>query len=212
MLGIHDLWLFIAGGILLIVTPGPDMALIAARSSQHGTRAGVAAALGVGVGAFVHIAAAAIGVSAVLMASAWAFTAIKWLGAAYLVYIGVRMIFGSMEARPPADLPVQTTTADLGSMFAQGFLCNVLNPKVAVFFLAFLPQFIDADAPSKVLAFVTLGLMLDAAGTAWNLGVAWAAGRVGALSAFGRFRSWLERAIGALFIAIGVRLALAERP
>jgi threonine/homoserine/homoserine lactone efflux protein len=212
VLGIHDLWLFIAGGILLIVTPGPDMALIAARSTQHGTRAGVAAALGVGVGAFVHIAAAAIGVSAVLMASAWAFTAIKWLGAAYLIYIGIRMIFGSFEAALPAELPARTTTADLSGVFLQGFLCNVLNPKVAVFFLAFLPQFIDAEAPSKVLAFVTLGLMLDVAGTAWNLGVAWVAGRVGALSRLGRFRSWLERIIGALFVAIGVRLALAERP
>jgi threonine/homoserine/homoserine lactone efflux protein len=122
------------------------------------------------------------------------------------------MVFGSFEARLPEAPPGRTTTADLGSVFVQGFLCNVLNPKVAVFFLAFLPQLIDADAPSKVLAFVMLGLMLDVAGTAWNLGVAWVAGRVGALSRLGRFRSWLERLIGALFVAIGVRLALADRP
>jgi threonine/homoserine/homoserine lactone efflux protein len=99
----------------------------------------------------------------------------------------------------------------LGQVFLQGVLTNALNPKVAVFFLAFLPQFVDADAPSKVAAFIVLGLLFDAVGTAWNLAVAWAAGVFAASSAYGRLAAWLERAIGALFVAVGIRLALAER-
>ena len=89
MMGIHDFWLFLAAGLLLNVTPGPDLALIIARSAQHGTRAGIAAALGVGAGAFVHISAAAIGIAALIVASAYAFTVLKWIGAIYLVYVGL---------------------------------------------------------------------------------------------------------------------------
>jgi threonine/homoserine/homoserine lactone efflux protein len=211
-LDIHDLWLFIAGGILLNITPGPDMALVIARSTQHGTRAGVAAALGIGAGAFVHIAAAAIGVSAVLATSAWAFTTLKWAGALYLLYVGFRLIWDSFGASPQKKAPDRTPATTLRAIFVQGFLTNVLNPKVAVFFMAFLPQFIDADSPSKVLAFVTLGLLFDLTGTTWNLAVAWMAGRAGALSAFGRITAWLERLVGALLVGVGVRLALAERP
>jgi threonine/homoserine/homoserine lactone efflux protein len=211
-LGIHDLWLFIAGGVLLNMTPGPDMALIIARSTQGGARAGVAAALGIGAGAFVHIAAAAIGVSAVLVTSAWAFTTLKWAGALYLLYVGFRLVWDSFGASPRRKAPDRMPATTLRAIFVQGLLTNVLNPKVAMFFMAFLPQFIDTDSPSKVLAFVTLGLLFNLTGTTWNLAVAWMAGRVGALSAFGRIRAWLERLVGALLVGVGVRLALAERP
>lgn len=210
-MGIHDLWLFVVAGLLLNLTPGPDMALVIARSARSGARAGSAAALGIGAGCFVHIAAAAVGVSALVMASATAFTLLKWAGGAYLLYVGFKMLCGaSRPAAAEAD-PRAGAEGELRSAFLQGFLTNALNPKVAVFFLAFLPQFIDADAPSKAAAFLALGCLFNVTGTAWNLAVAWFAGRVGASARFGWLRGWIERTLGALFIAAGVRLALSER-
>src|SRR5262249_13739892 len=149
MLGIQDFWIFVLAGLLLNVTPGPDTAYIVGRSAQLGWRGGATAALSIGAGCFVHITAAALGLSAILATSAFAFSVVKWMGAVYLVYIGVRML----TARGP-DAPSDRTDGprrgvSLRTVFWQGFLTNVLNPKVALFFLAFLPQFIRPDAPSK---------------------------------------------------------------
>lgn len=210
-MAVTDLWLFITAGLLLNLTPGPDMALIAARSGQYGVRAGVAAALGVSAGCLVHIAAAALGLSAMMMASAVTFTLLKWLGAAYLVFLGVRMLWGSFKPHDERTAVAGDRPGNLSGIFLQGLLTNALNPKVAIFFLAFLPQFIDVEASSKVLAFVLLGLLFNVNSTLFNVLVAWAAGRVSSSPAFGRVRAWLERAIGALFIGLGIRLALAER-
>jgi len=209
-MGIHDLLLFLAAGLLLNITPGPDMALIIARSTQQGTRAGIAAALGIAAGAGVHIAAAAVGVSAIIMASAWAFTTLKWLGALYLGYIGVRMLWVSFGSRTPLPPRRILPDANFRGILLQGFLTNVLNPKVALFFLAFLPQFIDAGAPSKAAAFVLLGLVFDTTGTAWNLAIAWLFGELGASAGLYRLRPLLDRAVGGLFVALGIKLALAE--
>jgi RhtB (resistance to homoserine/threonine) family protein len=211
-MGIHDLWLFLIAGVLLNITPGPDMALIIARSTQRGTRAGIVAALGVGVGAFIHIAAAAIGISALVVASALAFTVLKWIGAAYLTYLGIQMLRSSFQNKRPLKTPTPLLSNGLRQIFLQGVLTNALNPKVAVFFLAFLPQFVDVDAPAKVAALITLGLLFDAVGTTWNIVVAWFAGRFAASNAYVHLRAWLERAIGALFVLVGIKLALAERP
>ena len=158
MTGVHDLWLFVFAALLLNVTPGPDMALIVARSTRYGTRAGVVAALGVMVGSFIHIIAAAVGISAMIVASATAFAVLKWVGALYLIYMGVCMLFPSLQPRP--RMVARETAQDVspGQIFTQGFFTNVLNPKVAMFFLAFLPQFVDSASPSKVAAFVVLGL------------------------------------------------------
>lgn len=210
-MGIHDLWLFILAGALLNVTPGPDMALVIARSTQHGPRAGIAAALGIGVGTFFHIAAAAVGISALILASAWAFTAVKWVGALYLIYLGIqtlRATFGKPQAAAPL---VAAAPASLAQIFRQGVLTNALNPKVAIFFLAFLPQFVDADAPSTAMAFLTLGLIFDVVGTLWNVAVALAAGWLAATAPSQRLKLWLERGIGALFVGVGVKLALSGR-
>jgi len=210
-MGIHDLWLFLALGLLLNITPGPDMALIIARSTQRGTRAGIAAALGVATGAFVHIAAAAIGISAIVVASAFAFSLLKWVGALYLIYIGIQILRTSIRTTTRQEHSQTLPLVPLRQIFTQGVLTNALNPKVAIFFLAFLPQFVDADAPSKVAAFITLGLVFNATGTAWNITVAWFAGIVGRSPGYARAKVWLERAIGALFLGIGVKLAFAER-
>jgi threonine/homoserine/homoserine lactone efflux protein len=210
-MGIHDLWLFLAAGLLLNITPGPDMALIIARSTQQGTRAGMTAALGVGAGACIHIAAAAIGISAIIVASAFAFSMLKWVGALYLIYIGIQILRTSIRTTTRQEPRQPLPPVSLRWIFIQGVLTNALNPKVAVFFLAFLPQFVDAEAPSVVTAFVTLGLIFNAMGTTWNVAVAWFAGTVGASTGYARARAWLERGIGALFIGVGIKLALAER-
>jgi threonine/homoserine/homoserine lactone efflux protein len=210
MLGIHDFWLFIVSGLLLNVTPGPDTAYIVGRSVQSGWRGGVAAALGIGTGCLTHVLAAAIGLSALLVASATAFTAVKWLGAAYLCYVGLTMLF-SRPGNVDESEPRQSGVTSLSRVFWQGALTNALNPKVAMFFLAFLPQFVDADAPHKPLAFLVLGLIFIFNGTLWCLGVAVAAARAaGRVRRSGGAVAWINRGLGALFIYLGARIALSQ--
>jgi len=207
MFGIHDLGLFVVSGLLLNVTPGPDILYIVGRSSMHGPRAGAVAALGIGAGTLVHVLAASLGLSALLAASATAFTVVKWVGAAYLVYVGISLMRSSFSGAAAAA--VASLVPSLRNVFMQGFLTNVLNPKVALFFLAFLPQFVIADAPSKPLALMSLGLIFDLNGTGWNLLVAWLSGlRSGRRSLPVAFGRWFNRSVGALFVCIGIRLAL----
>jgi threonine/homoserine/homoserine lactone efflux protein len=210
MFGTHDLWLFVLSGLLLNVTPGPDTLYIVGRSSAQGWRAGAVAALGIGTGALVHICAAALGLSALLAASAAAFTVVKFIGAAYLIYVGISLIRSqsSGDATPAAP---DSRRATMRSIFFQGFLTNVLNPKVALFFLAFLPQFVASDAVSKPLAFLFLGAIFDFNGTIWNLLVAWSTARLTRrLGASGAFKKWFNRFVGGIFVLIGLRLALAH--
>lgn len=141
-----------------------------AAASSVGWRGGAAAALGICSGCLVHVSGAAIGLSALLMASSAAFTFIKWLGAAYLLFSGLQMLLS--RSPPIADLAVQGGEITLRRVFWQGALTNVLNPKVALFFLAFLPQFVAADSPHKTLAFLLLGLIFIFNGTLWCLTVA----------------------------------------
>jgi threonine/homoserine/homoserine lactone efflux protein len=208
MLGIHELWLFILSGLLLNVTPGPDTAYIIGRSLQLGWRGGAAAALGIATGCLVHVSAAAIGLSALLAASSAAFSLVKWAGAAYLCCIGVKMLL----ARQPAAVTAAGTGAiALRRVFWQGALTNALNPKVALFFLAFLPQFVAADSPHKALAFALLGLIFVFNGTLWCLGVAaFAAGAAGRIRQSGEALAWINRALGGLFVFLGVRIAMLQ--
>lgn len=210
MLGTHDLWLFVLSGLLLNITPGPDTLYIVGRSSTLGLRAGAIAALGIGAGVLVHICAAALGLSALLAASATAFAVVKIVGAAYLVYVGVSLILSKSAAAPsPAESSRRPTR--MRGIFLQGFLTNVLNPKVALFFLAFLPQFVAADAPSKPLTFLFLGAVFDFNGTLWNLLVAWSTARISSRFAAGDgFRIGFNRCVGCLFVGVGIRLALAR--
>jgi len=211
MLGAHDLALFIGSGLLLNVTPGPDTLYIVGRSTTQGLRAGVAAALGIGAGTLVHISAAALGLSAILATSAGAFTLIKLLGAAYLVYVGLALVFSSQTPLDAAHA-ASIVPAPLRTVFVQGFLTNVLNPKVALFFLAFLPQFVESDAASQPIAFLFLGLVFNVNGTLWNLLVAWSAARVTAgLRQRAAVVKWFNRCVGGIFVALGIRLALVRR-
>jgi threonine/homoserine/homoserine lactone efflux protein len=210
VLGTHDVLIFIASGLLLNFTPGPDTLYIIGRSTTQGLRAGVVAALGIGVGILVHITAAAVGLSAILVNSATAFSIVKMVGAAYLVYVGISMLRSSgIAAR--ATRALHQEPAALKTVFLQGFFTNVLNPKVALFFLAFLPQFVDMDAANKPLAFLFLGAIFNLNGTLCNLFVAWSAARVtGRLGRSASFTKWLNRCLGGLFILLGVRLAFAK--
>jgi threonine/homoserine/homoserine lactone efflux protein len=210
LFGTHDLVLFVASGLLLNVTPGPDTLYIVGRSTAQGWPAGAVAALGIGTGALVHICAATLGLSALLAASATAFAAVKIIGAAYLVYVGISLIRAQGSTPSPAS-PSDAGAASMRGIFFQGLLTNVLNPKVALFFLAFLPQFVATDAASKPLAFLFLGAVFDFNGTIWNLLVAWSTARLSSrLGASGLFKKWFNRCVGSLFIFIGLRLALAH--
>jgi threonine/homoserine/homoserine lactone efflux protein len=207
--GVHDLWLFVLSALLLNITPGPDTLYIVGRSSSQGFRAGALAALGIGAGALVHVSAAALGLSAILAASATAFAAVKFVGAAYLLYVGVGLIRSASSAQS-ATAATENRELSMRGVFLQGFLTNVLNPKVALFFLAFLPQFVASDAPSKPLAFLLLGIIFDFNGTIWNLFVAWFAARLSRLAPGLKFKAWFNRGVGCLFIGVGIRLALAR--
>jgi len=214
----HALLLFIAAGLLLNLTPGPDVLYIVSRALRAGTRAGIVAGLGVTAGCFVHITAAAVGVSALMAASTTAFAVLKWAGAAYLLWAGVRML----RSKAPAEAPeLAAAGADLSPaerprmarVFLGGFWTNALNPKVALFFLAFVPQFIAPDAANKPLAFFLLGVLFNFNAIFVNIGWAslagWMARRVGAVR---RGMHWLERCAGLMFIGFGLKLALSDNP
>ena len=209
-LGIHDLPLFIAAGLLLNLTPGADLLYVATHAARGGRRAAVLAALGIGVGCLFHVALATVGLSAVLASSDLAYTVVKWVGAAYLVWMGLAML----RARPPAG--GAPAAIDPSRIFWRGVLTNALNPKVALFFLAFLPQFISpGTAAHQALAFGLLGLVFTVNGMLVTLAIGWLAGaareryaQAGRASALGR---WLQRAAGVMFIGLGIRLAVSSR-
>ncbi|MCC2676288.1 MAG: Lysine exporter protein [Ramlibacter sp.] len=210
----QQLLIFIAAGWLLNLTPGPDVLYIVTNALRSGARAGIVAGLGITTGCFVHVFAAALGVSALLATSATAFTLLKWLGAAYLVWVGLKLLLAKApeQVADLKSLAQAPAPAGLGAVFLGGFWTNVLNPKVAIFFLAFVPQFIAPDAADKALAFVLLGVLFNVnsipVNSGWALAAAWMARR----DAVQRGMHWLDRVAGAMFIAFGARLALAENP
>jgi threonine/homoserine/homoserine lactone efflux protein len=214
-LGIHGLPLFATAALLVNLTPGPDMLFVIGAGASRGHRAGVLAALGVSLGCLLHVALAAAGLSALLAASATAFAVVKWIGAAYLVWTGIVMLRNAGRAAP-GDAGAPRVAGGTGAkVFWQGAATNALNPKVALFFLAFLPQFIVPGGAHQSLAFLALGLLFTAGGTLVNVVVGWTAsglrarlaGRPGAA----RAGAWLQRVAGALFVALGAKLAFGSR-
>lgn len=210
MFGIHDITLFIISALLLNITPGQDVAYIVSQGASRGFKGGTIAALGVGSGCFVHVFSAALGLSAILATSATAFTVVKLAGAAYLIWVGVTMWRGNGNGSPDGDA-APPPRVSRRRIFTQGFLTNALNPKVALFFLAFLPQFVSGDAGSKPMAFLVLGIIFTFNGTLVNLCWAWSASRVSALlGSGGKYTAWIKRVAGTLFIGLGIRLAMAD--
>ena len=207
--GIANFGLFCAAVLLLNATPGPDTAYIVGRSVAQGRAAGLMSALGISVGCCVHAIASALGLSAILAASATAFMAIKLAGGAYLVYLGIRMVLAK-----PAEVDAHRTVREarpLHTIFWQAVITNVLNPKVILFFLAFIPQFVHGDSSHKTIAFLVLGVTFAAISMCWNSGTALLAGTLARRAGNNpRFKLWLERTVGAAFVALGLKLALSK--
>ncbi len=208
MFGTQHLALFVVSGLLLAVTPGQDTLYIVGRSVSQGRRAGLLSVLGIVTGCAIHAVAAAFGLSAVLATSPHAFVAVKMAGAAYLCYRGAQML---LQRNGHAESRDQFAHERIWAIFRAGLVTNVLNPKVALFFVAFLPQFVSPAADSRIIALLFLGAVFIFNGAVWCLILVWFASAVSR-----RLRTkhasglWLKRATGALFVGLGVRLAVTR--
>jgi threonine/homoserine/homoserine lactone efflux protein len=199
--------LFMAAALALNLTPGPDMLYVTARSISDGRAAGVLSAFGIAAGTLVHVSALALGLAALLAAVPLAYDVVRIAGAIYLVVIGLQLILRPRTASDVAQLP----RLRLRVIFAQAVVTNVLNPKVALFFLAFLPQFVDPAAGAPVPQIVFLGLLFNVQGTLVNVAVALLASRTTLwLRANERRVALLQRLTGGVFAALGLRLAIAD--
>ena len=208
MFGTQHLALFVVSGILLNLTPGQDTLYIVGRSLSQGRSAGLLSVLGIASGSVIHTLAAAFGLSAILATSAQAFTVVKLIGAMYLVYLGARLLFERSTA------PGETrdfTPERRWTIYRAALFTNVLNPKVALFFLAFLPQFVAPNSESRILSFLFLGSVFIFNGTLWCLVLVWGASsmsrRLRANQSYGQL---LKRATGAIFVGLGVKLAVSR--
>jgi threonine/homoserine/homoserine lactone efflux protein len=208
MFGTQHYSLFLLSGILLNITPGQDTLYIVGRSIAQGRRAGLMSMFGICSGAVIHTLAAAFGLSAILATSASAFTVIRIVGAAYLVYLGVRMWF---DRSASFQSPAEFAQAHSWGIYRAGLLTNLFNPKVALFYLAFLPQFVDPLAHSKLIAFLFLGASFLATGTIWCVFLALAASKIGSrLRTSSSASIVIRRLTGTLFAGLGLRLAVTK--
>jgi threonine/homoserine/homoserine lactone efflux protein len=201
--------LFIVASLVLIVTPGQDMILVMSRSIAQGPGAGVATAAGVSVGLIGHTLLATLGLGAILRTSEWLFLALKLVGAAYLVYLGVQLL----RTRPHAFAATAGAPRSLWRLFLDGALSNVSNPKIAVFYFAFLPQFVRPEATHPTLAVFVLGLVFAALTFLVKGPVGLGAGLLsGWLRARPQVLAWLYRSSGAVLLGLGLKLAFERRP
>jgi threonine/homoserine/homoserine lactone efflux protein len=207
-LGIQHFDAFLFACIALNLTPGLDTFYILTRSGREGRAVGAMAALGINAGCIVHTLAAVLGISAILMTSALAFSVLKYLGAAYLVWIGLRMLL----TRGGARQPTVTRGKGLGAAFRQGMLTNVLNPKVALFFLAFLPQFVSMQATHPQLGLLVLGLSFIGTGMTWSMLLSLLGGHIHhLLTTRPRLGQWMDRVCGTVLLGFGVKLAMQRQ-
>jgi threonine/homoserine/homoserine lactone efflux protein len=228
--GTHDLWLFAATVLVVNATPGVDLMLTLTRTLQHGVRGGLPTALGIGAGCVLHTLAAAFGLAALMAASATAFSVVKWAGAAYLLWLAFGMLRAGARGRSTGETAAERfavahhraspgahsghagAATSRAMLFRHGLLTNALNPKVALFFLALLPQFIDADAPHKTLSFLALGAWFVLQGTAFMVAFVLLVAPLARWHAPVAVGRALQTAGGAIFVALAARLALAQRP
>ena len=200
---------FLSAAVLLNLSPGPDIAFIVGQTLRNGRRQGVAAMLGIWTGAGMHVVMAAAGLSAILATSALAFSIVKWLGAAYLIWLGIRMLWskgGSFVSNEHASKQGSR------SVYWQGVLVSALNPKVAIFFLAFLPQFVVPGAGSNGAQLFLHGSLVIVVAAFIEPPLVLAGARLGTfLKENQQVGLWLDRGLGALFVALGVRLAASTR-
>ncbi|MDO9302576.1 MAG: LysE family translocator [Anaerolineales bacterium] len=200
--------LFIGISWALIIAPGPDMLYVITRGMAHGRRAGIVSAIGVICGILVHTAAAALGITLILQTSAFAFLIVKYLGTIYLIYLGIK----TWQDKSTFNLHTPIVSASSRALFWQGVLSNVLNPKIAVFFLAFLPQFVDQGSGQVPLQMVILGLTFACFGLCFLAVVGYSAGAIGGwLTRRPYFAHFLQRLAGGILIGLGVRLAFTKQ-
>jgi len=209
MISVNDFLIFAFASLMLNITPGNDMLYVATRSTSQGIRAGVVSALGIAGGCLVHLLAAVIGLSAIIANSAIAFDIIKYTGAAYLVYLGVRSFLSKQNK---FNISNSVEKKPLSELFWQGVFTNVLNPKVALFFLAFLPQFIHPEKGNASMQILLLGLWFNFSGTIVNIIVAAMFGKLGNwLADKQAFMKWQNKITGFLLVGLGIKVALSSR-
>ncbi|NEW06282.1 LysE family translocator [Paenibacillus sp. SYP-B3998] len=208
MLGIDHYTVFLISGLLLNITPGSDTLYILGRSLSQGKAAGMMSVFGIITGALVHTVLAAFGLSLILMKSVLAFQLIKWVGAIYLIYMGIKAI----KSNSSGDMTKQMERTANRKIYVQGFLTNLLNPKVALFYLAFLPQFVSVDNTYGALPFLILGLTFIVTGTLWCslivLGTELASSKLRS----GSLAKYLNKFTGVIFIVLGIKLLRTVKP
>jgi threonine/homoserine/homoserine lactone efflux protein len=200
----HELLLFVTAAIVLLVIPGPAVLYIIARSVDQGRKAGLASCSGIATGGLVHVLAAALGLSALMVSSAMAYSVVKYAGAAYLIYLGIK----KLREQPAADRASDVQPAPLRYVYSQGVLVQVLNPKTAIFFFAFLPQFVNPTRGSAILQFLALGMLFTVMGFAsdsvWALTAGSAAGWLRRNPTFLRHQQYVS---GTIYIGLGLATA-----
>jgi RhtB (resistance to homoserine/threonine) family protein len=208
MFDTSTLLIYIVAATALVLAPGPGQALVLARSISGGRKAGVLTSLGLNVGTLVHTLAAGLGLSAILASSALAFSVVKFLGAAYLIYMGIKT-FRDKQAGLPTNARSEQMTK---RAFFQSIVTGILNPKVALFFLAFLPQFVDPRRGPVMVQFIVLGVILAVIAITWDTILASVTDVLGQwLVGNPRFALWRQRTTGAVLVGLGIQLAFAQR-
>lgn len=211
MFGIHDFSAFLVAGIALNLMPGADTIYIIGRSVSQGKKAGILSVLGISTGSLCHTFAASFGLSAILATSSLAFLTVKYIGAAYLVFLGIQMFCAApLETQSNKG---KSENSAMWTIYKQGILTNVFNPKVALFFLAFLPQFISPENQYGILPFLALGTAFIFTGTCWGLFIVYSATtltkRIKTVSVS---KSLLKKITGTIFISLGLKLAYERLP
>lgn len=210
MTGIENFPGFVIAAILLNLTPGADTLYILTRSVSQGKKAGLASVAGIMTGCVVHVFCAAFGLSLILTTSARVFTFVKWAGAGYLIFLGLKTLLEKQNHFTGTSM--NGNSKDIFNIYKQGILTNVLNPKVALFFLSFLPQFINPAQASGSLPFLILGTTFLCTGTIWCLALSWmASSMTHALRTHPVIGILLQKISGLVFIGFGVKLALSDR-
>lgn len=210
MFGIINFETFLFAGVVLNIMPGADTMYVLGRSISEGKKAGILSALGIATGALVHCLFAALGLSLIIAKSALAFEIIKYIGAAYLIFLGIKTVL--LRTDNGFELNDATSAINYRKIFISGILTNVLNPKVALFFLAFLPQFISPNHIQNTLPFLILGLTFVGTGTIWCLSLAFFSSKLSNnIRQNMNAKKWLDKIAGGLFIALGIKLALFKK-
>lgn len=209
MFNIPNLYLFFIASLLLNITPGNDMIYVASRSISQGIKGGIVSAIGIFIGCFVHIMAAVFGLSIILAKSAFLFQTIKYIGAGYLIYLGIKSFFSKPDLNNEMGLLPRLTRWKL---LKQGIITNALNPKVALFFLSFLPQFIQIGSPLYKIQLFSLGLWFDIQGTFILIMVAWLLGKTGNfIKENQNFWKMQGKITGVILMALGIKVALFSK-